>query len=151
MEKDSDQSKYDLDYLKKYLDMEINENETLIVTTPSDKEPVMTKDNKNGILLKNLKVIYVDPKGYASVIETDIRLGIPKVQFPTPSTLPDLMNMIVVAGKGIICEGGETKISGSIYSGILQDINDNTILEKILIQVFGFNLELIWIFRMEKR
>ena len=90
----------------------------------------MTKDNKNGILLKNLKVIYVDPKGYASVIETDIRLGIPKVQFPTPSTLPDLMNMIVVAGKGIICEGGNTTISGSIYSGILQDINDNTILEK---------------------
>ena len=130
LEKDTDQSKYDLDYLKKYLDMEISENETLIVTTPSDKEPVMTKDNKNGILLKNLKVIYVDPKGYASVIETDIRLGIPKVQFPTPSTLPDLMNMIVVAGKGIICEGGETKISGSIYSGILQDINDNTILEK---------------------
>lgn len=130
LKKDSDQSKYDLDYLKKYLDMEISENETLIVTTPSDKEPVMTKDNKNGILLKNLKVIYVDPKGYASVIETDIRLGIPKVQFPTPSTLPDLMNMIVVAGKGIICEGGNTTISGSIYSGILQDINNNTILEK---------------------
>ena len=130
LKKDSDQSKYDLDYLKKYLDMEISDNETLIVTTPSDKEPVMTKDNKNGILLKNLKVIYVDPKGYASVIETDIRLGIPKVQFPTPSTLPDLMNMIVVAGKGIICEGGNTTISGSIYSGILQDINDNTILEK---------------------
>lgn len=130
LKKDSDQSKYNLDYLKKYLDMKINENETLIVTTPSNKEPVMTKDNKNGILLKNLKVIYVDPKGYASVIETDIRLGIPKVQFPTPSTLPDLMNMIVVAGKGIICEGGNTTISGSIYSGILQDINNNTILEK---------------------
>ena len=130
LKKDSDQSKYDLDYLKKYLDMKINENETLIVTTPSNKEPVMTKDNKNGILLKNLKVIYVDPKGYASVIETDIRLGIPKVQLPTPSTLPDLMNMIVVAGKGIICEGGNTTISGSIYSGILQDINNNTILEK---------------------
>ena len=130
LKKDSDQSKYNLDYLKKYLDMKINENETLIVTTPSNKEPVMTKDNKNGILLKNLKVIYVDSKGYASVIETDIRLGIPKVQFPTPSTLPDLMNMIVVAGKGIICEGGNTTISGSIYSGILQDINDNTILEK---------------------
>lgn len=130
LEKDSDKSKYDLDYLKKYLDMKISENETLIITTPSDKEPVMTKDNKNGILLKNLKVIYVDPKGYASVIETDIRLGIPKVQFPTPSTLPDLMNMIVVAGKGIICEGGNTTISGSIYSGILQEINNNTILEK---------------------
>ena len=59
----------------------------------------MTKDKKSGILLKNLKVIYVDPKGYASIIETDIRLGIPKVQFPTPSTLPDIMNMIVVVDK----------------------------------------------------
>ena len=93
----------------------------------------MTKDKKSGILLKNLKVIYVDPKGYASIIETDIRLGIPKVQFPTPSTLPDLMNMIVVADKGIICKAGgneTTTISGSIYSGILKNITDNTILEK---------------------
>ena len=141
LKKGTDQSEYDLDYLKDYLDLENSnqfnkEKETLIVTTSFNEKngqknpPQMIKDNKNGILLKNLKVIYVDPKGYASVIETDIRLGIPKVQFPTPSTLPDLMNMIVVAGKGIICEGGNTTISGSIYSGILQDINDNTILEK---------------------
>ena len=141
LKKGTDQSEYDLDYLKDYLDLENSnqfnkEKETLIVTTSFNEKngqknpPQMIKDNKNGILLKNLKVIYVDPKGYASVIETDIRLGIPKVQFPTPSTLPDLMNMIVVAGKGIICEGGNTTISGSIYSGILQNIDNNTILEK---------------------
>ena len=59
----------------------------------------------NGVLLKNLKVIYVDEKGHAAIICTDIRLLVPEVQFPTPSTLPDLMNMIVVADKGIICEG----------------------------------------------
>lgn len=64
-----------------------------------------TSNAKSGILLKNLKVIYVDPKGHAAIIETDIRLGVPAVQFPTPSTLPDLMNMIVVADGGIVCEG----------------------------------------------
>ena len=58
-----------------------------------------------GILLRNLKVVYVDPQGLASIIETDIALGIPKVQFPPPSTLPALMNMIIVANGGIICEG----------------------------------------------
>ena len=133
----TDQSEYSLEYLTAYLDLNNSDKfddtkETLLVTTPSDKTPVMTKDKNSGILLKNLKVIYVDPKGYASVIETDIRLGIPKVQFPTPSTLPDLMNMIVVADQGIVCEAGgtdATTISGSIYSGILKDISDNTILE----------------------
>ena len=133
----TDQSEYSLEYLTAYLDLNNSDKfddtkETLLVTTPSDKTPVMTKDKNSGILLKNLKVIYVYPKGYASVIETDIRLGIPKVQFPTPSTLPDLMNMIVVADQGIVCEAGgtdATTISGSIYSGILKDISDNTILE----------------------
>ena len=130
----TNQNEYSLSHLTGYLDLNDSEKfnqdrETLIVTTPSDASPVMTKDKKSGILLKNLKVIYVDPKGYASIIETDIRLGIPKVQFPTPSTLPDLMNMIVVADGGIICEGSgsqPTTISGSIYSGILKDVTDRT-------------------------
>ena len=120
---------YDLDYVRSYVDLKknggIDENkETLIVTNPSGKTPLMTVDEKEGILLKNFKVIYVDQEGLASIIETDIRLDIPKIQFPTPSTLPDLMNMIVVADSGIICEGepGEvTNISGSIYAGLLKD------------------------------
>lgn len=115
---------YSLERLNSYLDIlnEINEEEeSLFITNPADKEPLMVKDLSGGILLKNLKSIYVDPLGKAAVIETDIRLGIPKVEFPTPSTLPDLMNMIVVANGGIVCEGKqateETKISGSIYAG----------------------------------
>lgn len=67
----TNQNEYNLKHLTDYLDLNNSEKfdftkETLIVTTPSDKTPVMTKDKKSGILLKNLKVIYVDPKGYAS-------------------------------------------------------------------------------------
>lgn len=121
-------SEYSVDHLISYLDLTDSskydpDRETLIVTTPSGKEPVLTKSEKDGIRLKNLKVIYVDSKGLASIIETDIRLGIPDVQFPTPSTLPDLMNMIVVAQGGLICETGVTKtstIQGSIYAGLLK-------------------------------
>lgn len=121
---------YSLDYLRGYVDLEYDDSkESLIITNPTGTSPVMkavknvgknTEDN--GVLLKNLKVIYVDEKGHAAIICTDIRLLVPEVQFPTPSTLPDLMNMIVVADKGISCEGNEstpTSINGSIYAGNL--------------------------------
>lgn len=103
--------------------------ESLVITNPSGSSPEMsvnkssdTADEKGSVLLKNLKVIYVDSKGRAAIIETDIRLDVPDVQFPTPSTLPDLMNMIVVADAGIVCEGDTTStstIQGSIYAGLL--------------------------------
>lgn len=125
---------YSMDYLRSYVDLEEMDDfdaatETLIVTTPEGKNPVLKSDSKSGLLLKNLKVIYVDAKGYAAIIETDIRLGIPKLQFPTPSTLPDLMNMVVVAQGGIVCKSaenvgisaGHTSIMGSIFAGNLKD------------------------------
>lgn len=123
------QGTYDLDYVRNYVDLndssDFNEKtESLIVTNPSGKKPVLKIKDEDGILLKNLKVIYVDPQGLASVIETDICLEIPKIQFPTPSTLPDLMNMIVVADHGIICKGETGKkntITGSIYAGLLKN------------------------------
>lgn len=134
---DLPQGQYSMDYLRAYVDYADLEKmddfdaatETLIVTTPEGKNPVLKSDPKSGLLLKNLKVIYVDAQGYAAIIETDIRLGIPKIQFPTPSTLPDLMNMVVVAQGGIVCKSaenvgisaGHTSIMGSIFAGNLKD------------------------------
>ncbi len=130
---------YSMDYLRSYVDFEKMDDfdaaaETLIVTTPEGKNPVLKSDPKSGLLLKNLKVIYVDAKGYAAIIETDIRLGIPKIQFPTPSTLPDLMNMVVVAQGGIVCKSaenvgisaGHTSIMGSIFAGNLKDGSESS-------------------------
>ena len=140
---------YSLDYLRNYVDLDTMEDfyadkETLIVTTSQGKTPSLESDPQKGLLLKNLKVIYVDAKGLAAVIETDIRLGIPKVQFPTPSTLPDLMNMIVVADSGIVCQrksasdtsDAPTTITGSIYAGNLQDTDtsDNTLKTSIQVE-----------------
>ncbi len=128
LQEETDKKQYSMEHLKSYLDLNNSEKyddekETLIITVPAGKNPVLEADETNGVLLKNLKVIYVDSRGYASIIETDIRLGIPEVQFPTPSTLPDLMNMIVVAGGGVLCEGNQTAtttIQGSIYAGLLK-------------------------------
>lgn len=121
---------YNMERLRGYVDLKYDgSKESLIITNPAGSAPLMKavknvgkNTENNGVLLKNLKVIYVDEKGRASIICTDIRLLVPEVQFPTPSTLPDLMNMIVVADKGIVCEGTEstpTSINGSIYAGNL--------------------------------
>ena len=121
---------YNMERLRGYVDLEYDESkEYLIITNPAGSAPLMKavknvgkNTENNGVLLKNLKVIYVDEKGRAAIICTDIRLLVPEVQFPTPSTLPDLMNMNVVADKGILCEGSEstpTSINGSIYAGNL--------------------------------
>lgn len=126
---------YSMEKIKGYVDLaeKLSEEESLKIVNPQGKSPEMTKGGmESGILLKNLKVIYVDPKGRASIIETDIRLGIPGVTFPTPSTLPDLMNMIVVANQGIVF-GEETEalntrpvhIKGSMYAGSNPDTEEN--------------------------
>lgn len=121
---------YNMERLRRYVDLKYDgSKESLIITNPAGSAPLMKavknvgkNTENNGVLLKNFKVIYVDEKGRAAIICTDIRLLVPEVQFPTPSTLPDLMNMIVVADKGIVCEGTEstpTSINGSIYAGNL--------------------------------
>ena len=135
---DKDTKQYSLEKLISYVDIlkdtsVFDKNkESLVITNPSGSNPEMsvnessdTTDEKGSVVLKNLKVIYVDSKGRAAIIETDIRLDVPDVQFPTPSTLPDLMNMIVVADAGIVCEGDTTStstIQGSIYAGLLPKI-----------------------------
>ena len=135
---DKETKQYSLKKLISYVDIlndtsVFDENkESLVITNPSGSNPEMsvnessdTTDEKGSVVLKNLKVIYVDSKGRAAIIETDIRLDVPDVQFPTPSTLPDLMNMIVVADAGIVCEGDTTStstIQGSIYAGLLPKI-----------------------------
>lgn len=136
---------YDIDRLRGYVDLDKedsfdNTKESLVVIASSEAgsssdsasvdEAKMTTDRtRKNITLKNLKVIYVDPRGYAAIIRTNIQLSIPPIQYPTPSTLPDLMNMIVVAGKGIYCapgnatstQTGDNEIQGSVYAGILPE------------------------------
>lgn len=139
---------YDMSIIRGFVDMldpvtGINWlEESLKIVNPQGKYPDLIEDTEDtGIILKNLKVIYVDTKGRASIIETDIRLGMPRVTFPTPSTLPDLMNMIVVANKGMILgssdsmgeNSGEISIKGSVYAGQEMDGGGNVLNKNSLV------------------
>ena len=70
----------DGDLKSKYVDLTVNDDETLEIVDPtlSKLNPDIDEIKKNSkITLKNLKSIYVDNKGRASIIKTDIQLGIP--------------------------------------------------------------------------
>ena len=131
---------YDINKLRSYVDLDKEDSfdvskESLVVTTAKKKKAaqsgaLMSVDAANKkITVKNIKVIYVDAQGHAAIIQTDMQLEVPPIQFPTPSTLPDLMNMIVVADKGIYCkqgsatstETGANEIQGSVYAGIIPE------------------------------
>ncbi len=119
---------YDLRKLRSYVDLkkDINtDKESLVITTTGAERQAIMQIKEDEIILKNLRVVYVDEKGYAAIIKTDIALGIPMISFPTPSTLPDLMSMVVIANKGIVCENAEetvdNQIQGSFYAGLLPE------------------------------
>ena len=120
---------YNMNKIRGYVDLleEINndpnsEGELKIVNT-ENRAPVMTVIKDEKIVLKNLKVLHIDSTGHTSIIETDIALSVPEVTFPTPSTLPDVMNMIVVANQGVFCVDGLAgsdkgiSIKGNVYAG----------------------------------
>lgn len=114
-----------------YVDLTVGDNESLEIVEPTLSPAVkLNKDEikkSSKVSLKDLKAVYVDEKGRASIIKTDIQMGIPSVKFATPSSLPDLMGMVVVANGGIICESApikDIKLAGNIYAGLLDDSDE---------------------------
>lgn len=114
-----------------YVDLTVGDNESLEIVEPTLSPAVkLNKDEvkkSSKVTLKDLKAVYVDEKGRASIIKTDIQMGIPSVKFATPSSLPDLMGMVVVANSGIICESDpikDIKLTGNIYAGLLDDSDE---------------------------
>ena len=114
-----------------YVDLTVGDNESLEIVEPTLSPAVkLNKDEikkSSKVSLKDLKAVYVDEKGRASIIKTDIQMGIPSVKFATPSSLPDLMGMVVVANGGIICESDpikDIKLAGNIYAGLLDDSDE---------------------------
>lgn len=72
-----------------------------------------------GIVLKDLRVYYKDSKGFVSVIETDIRLTYPELDFAATTALPDIASHVIIADEGMVVEGSsadELALEGNFYA-----------------------------------
>jgi len=69
-----------------------------------------------GIVLKDLRVYYKDSKGFVSVIQTDVRLTYPELDFASTTALPDVASYGVIADNGLVTAGnGPIAMEGNFY------------------------------------
>ena len=81
----------------------------------------MVVENNSKLVLKDLKVSYVNESGYISIISTDIRISIPSFNFSQASALPDLEQCCLLADDtlfmGNTSAGGSIVVKGDAYAG----------------------------------
>lgn len=73
----------------------------------------------NDIVIKGIKVTFTDDKGYTSIIETDISLAVPQMEFNAAGNVPQLFTYSLIGNSGLKVESGSTGtlISGNVYAG----------------------------------
>lgn len=93
---------------------------------------------ENGIVLKDLKVSYVNKSGYVSIISTDIRIALPAVNFAQTSAFPDVNGYCLIADEklalGNTFAGGSITVKGDAYGGrlTLGKSDDSSILSSTI-------------------
>ena len=116
---------YNMSLLKSYVDSDLLDNTTypyaeitsLTTSEPSGDGLMSTYDS--GVVLKGIKVVFVDAEGFSSVIETDISLNIPEMKFVTAEDMPDTFSYSMIANSGIELKGSgsNVNVNGSVYAG----------------------------------
>lgn len=137
LEDDQNSEQYDLEKINSYVDVKktIDSSKETVSVVAAQNNPQMKVVKGDSVTLQNIKVMYINEQGIASIIQTDIRIGIPDMTFPTPSMLPDLLNLVVVANQGMICQKPEgvsdsiTTIQGNIYAGKAIELEEHTKVE----------------------
>lgn len=79
----------------------------------------LIKDGK-GLVISDLKVTYVNERGFVSIITTDLRLAFPEVRFANNTATPDLNRYCIVADRGLkagnTITGKSVNITGDVYA-----------------------------------
>ncbi len=121
--KDADDNNlYDLTKLEKYIgsshryDTATDTGAKLQVIDGKTLSMILTE---KGLVLENLEVYYRNADSYVSVVDTDIVLGYPEMNFTQSASVPDLLQYCIVADEGVDVDGGNRSlyIDGNIYAG----------------------------------
>ena len=95
----------------------------------SDSKLMMSYD-KEGVVLKNLKVYYRDEMGFVSMITTDIRLVIPDLQFSSGFAMTNIAEYCTIADTALVTsDRGAHVLEGSLYAGTMQVSGNSTLAD----------------------
>lgn len=128
----SETTRYNIDKLRSYVSAELLGNgdgsyagfDTYGAIIESniggDVYPLIADTTGKGLILQDLKITYVNERGYVSIITTDMRIALPAVNFAESSAAPDLNKYCVIADNGIkagnTVNTGSIEISGDVYA-----------------------------------
>lgn len=86
-------------------------------------------ETEEGLVLKNIKVVYYGEKDYVDEIKTDIVIGFPDINFSQMATMPNLLAYAVVAQDSVqIRDAAVCQINGNAYLGTEESVVDNAVL-----------------------
>ena len=104
----------------KLLENKVNQPHAVIKSTNADVNGNgQLKVYQNRVVLNGLRVEYTDEKGFKSIIETDISLGVPSMSFTASGGVPELFTYSLVGNEGLKITSGLNKVnlSGNLYAG----------------------------------
>ena len=104
----------------KLLEKKDNQPRAIIKSTNADVNGNgQLKVYQNRVVLNGLRVEYTDEKGFKSIIETDISLGVPSMSFTASGGVPELFTYSLVGNEGLEITSGLNKVnlSGNLYAG----------------------------------
>lgn len=104
----------------KLLENKDNQPRAIIKSTNADVNGNgILKVYQNRVVLNGLRVEYTDEKGFKSIIETDISLGVPSMSFTASGGVPELFTYSLVGNEGLDIISGLNKVnlSGNLYAG----------------------------------
>ncbi|MCM1088521.1 MAG: hypothetical protein NC419_10210 [Muribaculaceae bacterium] len=131
---------YDVTVLRSYLSDEIVGNSTgsladgdrgsrekfgtygaIVESNMTPDSYMLVTNTGSNLLLKDLKVTYVNERGFVSIITTDIKIVLPDLGFAQASELPALNNSCLIANEtlamGNVNAGSGVTIKGNAYAG----------------------------------
>ena len=93
-----------------------------VPTFKSFTENRLTDPTSGTMTIKNICVEFYDSDGLLSVINTDIAIDVPKLQFTQAGTIDRLYPYVLVGDDGVVTEDtASVKIDGSIYGGAYEE------------------------------
>lgn len=132
-------TRYDLARLQRYVDsgigLSIDKNlpgnpKRLLLTVninPADgsidyEQPtgeIVRPTDEDYLLLKGLHLEFVDERGFLSIIDTDIIISAPAVEFTQSSTMPEVFDFCIIADKKFenTTTSGPVTVNGNLYAG----------------------------------
>lgn len=126
---DPDSRKYSLQHLKDMwngvIDIASAAYEKGAYLEANGDNKLLVEANNNSITLCNLRIVYTDDNGFVSIIDTDVRIKTPSIDFAAASGKMNIENYSLIAQNSLISDSQNLNATGQSANITSTDITGN--------------------------